>query len=108
LPYDLWSPNLTADRTPPSAESPAGSQSSFAAAIDSLLDPNLTWDDIAWLTAISNLPVLVKGIVRADDARHAVEAGAAGVIVSNHGGRQFDTAPAAIDALGPIADAVGD
>ena len=52
--------------------------------------------------------MLVKGIVRADDARHAVEAGAAGVIVSNHGGRQFDTAPAAIDALGPVVDAVGD
>jgi 4-hydroxymandelate oxidase len=50
----------------------------------------------------------VKGIVRADDARRAVDVGAAGVIVSNHGGRQFDTAPAAIDALGPVADAVGD
>ena len=52
--------------------------------------------------------MLVKGIVRADDARRAIDAGAAGVIVSNHGGRQFDTAPAAIDALVPVADAVGD
>jgi 4-hydroxymandelate oxidase len=108
LPEDLWAPNLTADGTLPSAESAAGGKSPFAAAFDALVDPNLTWDDIAWLTSISNLPVLVKGILRADDARRAVDAGAAGVIVSNHGGRQFDTAPAAIDALGPVADAVGD
>jgi 4-hydroxymandelate oxidase len=108
LPTDLWAPNLTADGTPPSPDSSAGSRSPFAAGIDALLDPDLTWDDIAWLTSISKLPVLVKGIVRADDARHAVDAGAAGVIVSNHGGRQFDTAPAAIDALGAVADAVGD
>ena len=108
LPPDLWAPNLTADVRPPSPGSVARSRSSFAAAIDSLLDPDLTWDDIAWLTSISSLPVLVKGIVRADDARYAIEAGAAGVIVSNHGGRQFDTAPAAIDALGPVAEAVGD
>jgi 4-hydroxymandelate oxidase len=106
LPDDLWAPNLTADGTLPSSES--GSRSPFAAAFDALVDPNLTWDDIAWLTSVSNLPVLVKGIVRADDARRAVDAGAAGVIVSNHGGRQFDTAPAAIEALGPVADAVGD
>jgi 4-hydroxymandelate oxidase len=60
------------------------------------------------LTSISNVPVLVKGIVRADDAVHAVDGGAAGVIVSNHGGRQLDTAPAAIDALAAVGDAVGD
>jgi 4-hydroxymandelate oxidase len=108
LPEDLWAPNLTADGTVPAPESPADGRSPFAAAFDALVDPNLTWDDIAWLTSVSHLPVLVKGIVRADDARRAVDAGAAGVIVSNHGGRQFDTAPAAIDALGPIADAIGD
>ena len=107
LPADLGAPNLTADGKLPSPEG-SGSKSPFAAAIDELFDPNLTWDDIAWLTSISTLPALVKGIVRADDARRAVDAGAAGVIVSNHGGRQLDTAPAAIDALGPIADAIGD
>jgi len=106
LPADLWAPNLTAAGKRPPPEG-AGSKSPFAAAIDELFDPNLTWDDIAWLTSITTLPVLVKGILRADDARRAVDAGAAGVIVSNHGGRQFDTAPAAIDALGPIADAIG-
>jgi 4-hydroxymandelate oxidase len=108
LPEDLWAPNLTADGTVPGPASPADSRSPFAAAFDALVDPNLTWDDIAWLASVSNLPVLVKGILRADDARRALDAGAAGVIVSNHGGRQFDTAPAAIDALGPIADALGD
>ena len=106
LPDGLWTPNLTADAgsSPPDP----GSDSPFAASIDALLDPDLTWDDIAWLTSISNLPVLVKGIVRADDAVRAVDAGAAGVIVSNHGGRQLDTAPAAVDTLAGIADAVGD
>jgi 4-hydroxymandelate oxidase len=52
----------------------------------------------------NHLPVLVKGIVRPDDAVRAVDAGAAGVVVSNHGGRQLETAPAAIEALAAIAD----
>ena len=108
LPDDLWAPNLTADGSLPLPESPGTGGSPFADAIDALLDPDLTWDDIAWLTSITDLPVFVKGLVRADDAERAVDAGAAGVIVSNHGGRQLDTAPAAIDALKPIADAIGD
>lgn len=70
------------------------------------MDPSLTWDDVAWLRRATRLPVLVKGIVRADDAALAVEAGAAGVIVSNHGGRQLDSAPATLDALREVADAV--
>ena len=107
LPEGLWAPNLTADGDLPLAESTGAGGSPFAAAFDTLVDPNLTWDDIEWLTSISNLPVLVKGIVRADDARRAVDAGAAGVIVSNHGGRQFDTAPAAVDALPAIVDELG-
>jgi len=106
LPDDLWAPNLTADGIVPLPDSLSGGGSPFAAAFDKLVDPNLTWDDIAWLTSISKLPVLVKGILRADDARRAMDAGAAGVIVSNHGGRQFDTAPAAIDALPAVAAAV--
>jgi len=106
LPADLWAPNLTADGALPLPGSLGGGGSPFAAAFDALVDPNLTWDDIAWLTSISNLPVLVKGILRADDARRAIDAGAAGVIVSNHGGRQFDTAPAAIEALQAVAGAI--
>src|SRR6186713_2016156 len=69
LPEGLWAPNLTADGTLPLPASPGGGGSPFAAAFDMLVDPNLTWEDVAWLTSVSNLPILVKGIVRADDAR---------------------------------------
>jgi 4-hydroxymandelate oxidase len=106
LPENLWTPNLTADAGSPLPRS--GSDSPFKAAIDALFYPNLTWEDVEWLTSITKLPVLIKGILRADDATRAVDAGVAGVIVSNHGGRQLDTAPAAIDALGRVAEAVGD
>lgn len=80
--------------------------SGLAAYASSMLDPSLTWDDVAWLRSQSRLPVLIKGIVRADDARRAVEHGAAGVIVSNHGGRQLDSSPATIDVLPHVVEAV--
>jgi 4-hydroxymandelate oxidase len=70
-------------------------------------DPALTWKDIEWLAGITTLPVLVKGILRSDDALLAVKHGASGVIVSNHGARQLDTTPASISVLPEIADAVG-
>jgi 4-hydroxymandelate oxidase len=72
-----------------------------------MLNSALTWKDIAWLASESGLPILVKGICRADDAVLAVEHGASGVIVSNHGGRQLDGAPATIDVLPEVAAAVG-
>jgi 4-hydroxymandelate oxidase len=62
-------------------------------------DPSVTFDDIAWLADVGRLPVLVKGVLRADDARRSLDAGAAGVIVSNHGGRQFDGAISTAEAL---------
>ena len=65
------------------------------------------WDDIAWLAHASGLPVLVKGVLHPDDARQALAAGAAGVIVSNHGGRTLDTAVATAAALPAVADALG-
>lgn len=71
-------------------------------------DPSLGPDIIAWLRRISGLPVLVKGVLRADDARACVAAGAAGVIVSNHGGRQLDRAVPTARALPAVVDAVGD
>lgn len=70
------------------------------------IDPALTWNDVEWLRSLTNLPIVVKGILRSDDARMAVEHGAAGIIVSNHGGRQVDTALATIRALPAIAEAV--
>lgn len=72
-----------------------------------LSDPTLTWETVAWLRGQTNLPLVLKGILAPGDARRAVEAGAAGIIVSNHGGRNLDTALAAIAALPAVAEAVG-
>jgi isopentenyl diphosphate isomerase/L-lactate dehydrogenase-like FMN-dependent dehydrogenase len=71
--------------------------------------PNLglTWDDLAWLRARTDLPLLVKGVLRGDDARTALEHGVDGIVVSNHGGRQVDGAVASLDALPEVREAVG-
>jgi 4-hydroxymandelate oxidase len=71
-------------------------------------DPSLTPDAIGWLADRSGLPVLVKGVLRGDDAVACLDAGAAGVVVSNHGGRQLDTAISGTDALADVVAAVGD
>lgn len=83
-------------------------ESGLAAYFADLLDPALTWETVDWLAASTRLPVVVKGIVRPDDARRALDHGVSAVWVSNHGGRQLDTAPATIAVLAAIADAVGD
>jgi 4-hydroxymandelate oxidase len=69
--------------------------------------PTMNWDDLAWLRSVCPIPLVAKGILRADDAQRAVEAGCDGIWVSNHGGRQLDTAIDGIDALPEIVDAVG-
>jgi isopentenyl diphosphate isomerase/L-lactate dehydrogenase-like FMN-dependent dehydrogenase len=71
-----------------------------------LVDASLDWDDFAALAADCQVPVLVKGIQTAEDARLAVEHGAAGVVVSNHGGRQLDGVPASLDMLPEVVEAV--
>ena len=71
------------------------------------IDPSISWADLDWLRAEWDLPLLVKGILHPDDARQAVAAGADGIIVSNHGGRQLDGAPSTISALAGVVDAVG-
>jgi L-lactate dehydrogenase (cytochrome)/lactate 2-monooxygenase len=80
------------------------------AAVETFLDvfsrSTLTWTDLAWLRERTTLPILVKGIQHPDDARAALDHGADGIIVSNHGGRQVDNAVAALDTLAPVADAV--
>jgi 4-hydroxymandelate oxidase len=73
-----------------------------------VLDPALSWRDVGWLAATTRLPIIVKGIVRGDDAGRAAAEGVAAIIVSNHGGRQLDTAIATITALPEVAAAVGD
>ncbi len=70
-------------------------------------DPAITWDDIAWAKALWGGPLVVKGILRADDARRAVDHGADGISVSNHGGRQLDGVASAIAALPRVVAAVG-
>ncbi|MEY2877816.1 MAG: hypothetical protein RLZZ15_196 [Verrucomicrobiota bacterium] len=72
-----------------------------------LLDPRLTWKDIAWLRGQTKLPVVLKGVMNPDDAARAADLGVAGVIVSNHGGRNLDTLPATIDALPEVVAKVG-
>jgi isopentenyl diphosphate isomerase/L-lactate dehydrogenase-like FMN-dependent dehydrogenase len=72
------------------------------------VNPSLTWDKLAQLREMTSLPILVKGILHPEDAREAVERGAGGIVVSNHGGRQIDGALASLDALSGIVDAVGD
>lgn len=70
-------------------------------------DPSVTLDAIGWLSALTGLPVLVKGLLRADDALACLSAGAAGIVVSNHGGRQLDRAVTTASALPEVVDAVG-
>jgi lactate 2-monooxygenase len=70
-------------------------------------NPSLSWDDLAKLREMTSLPILVKGIQHVEDAREAVRRGVDGIVVSNHGGRQVDGAIASLEALPPIAEAVG-
>jgi isopentenyl diphosphate isomerase/L-lactate dehydrogenase-like FMN-dependent dehydrogenase len=71
--------------------------------------PNLalTWDDLGWLRERTTLPLVVKGVLRGDDAKRAFAAGADGIVVSNHGGRQVDGAVSSIDALIEVRREVG-
>lgn len=104
LPPGLNAVNLTGGeaRSLPDAPGQSGLASYFA----SLIDPTISWADVAWLRSITSLPVVIKGIVRPDDALRAIETGAAAIIVSNHGARQLDTAPATIGVLASIVGAV--
>lgn len=85
----------------------SGNDSGLAAYFAQLIDPAISWEALDWLRSITKLPVLVKGVVRADDARRALDHGADGIVISNHGGRQLDASPATIEVLPRIADALG-
>jgi len=103
LPEGLRYANLDARRRADTADGP----DPFAQNVNANTNPGLGWADLEWLVAKTSLPVIVKGVVRGDDARHAVEVGARGLIVSNHGGRQLDYAIASLDALPEVVEAVG-
>jgi 4-hydroxymandelate oxidase len=82
------------------------SQGGVAAYRVDAFEDDLRWSDVSWLKSITHLPVLVKGLMRGDDARLALDHGADGIVVSNHGGRQLDGAMATIDALPDVVQAV--
>lgn len=103
LPPGLRMVNLA---TSGKSEFPEVEGSGLAAYVSQAFDPSLSWPDLEWLCASTSLPVLIKGVVRGDDAALAAEHGAAGSIVSNHGGRQLDTSPATIEVLSEVVDAV--
>jgi isopentenyl diphosphate isomerase/L-lactate dehydrogenase-like FMN-dependent dehydrogenase len=103
LPAGLTMANLA---SPPAPGSTLEEQSMLARYVASRHDASLTWKDLAWLRSLTSLPLLVKGIVRGDDALLAVQHGVDGLVVSNHGGRQLDGSPASIDALPGVVAAV--
>jgi 4-hydroxymandelate oxidase len=100
LPDDLALPNLASNSTQSAREG------GFMALVTHDFEPALTPDDVGWLAGQSALPVVVKGVQRADDAVRCVEAGAAAVVVSNHGARQLADAPATADIVAEVVDAV--
>jgi isopentenyl diphosphate isomerase/L-lactate dehydrogenase-like FMN-dependent dehydrogenase len=104
LPADVTIRNL--DRYGNNDASRWSDGSSFTEYVHRLLDASLTWEAVTWLRSITKLPILVKGILAGADGALAVEHGAAGVIVSNHGGRQLDGAMATIEALPDVVEAV--
>ena len=103
LPPGVGAVNLAGLQAPSTFRPRPGQSALF----DDLLHHAPTWDDIAWLQSITRLPVLLKGVLHPADARLAVSVGAAGLIVSNHGGRTLDTAPATASALPRVVQAVG-
>jgi 4-hydroxymandelate oxidase len=82
--------------------------SGLAAYVRDNFKSDLGFDDLDWLCGCTRLPVIVKGVCRGDDAQRSVEHGAKAIVVSNHGGRQLDTAPATCEVLPQIVDAIGD
>ena len=79
----------------------------YKAFIDAQFDPTVTWEDIAWLRQIWKGKLIIKGVLEVDDARAAVDTGADGLVVSNHGGRQLDGVASSISKLGAISKALG-
>jgi L-lactate dehydrogenase (cytochrome) len=76
--------------------------------VNTQFDPGLSWRDVEWMRSVWDGPLVIKGIQAVDDAQLAAEAGVEAIALSNHGGRQLDSAPATLDLVAPVADAVGD
>jgi 4-hydroxymandelate oxidase len=106
LPADVTAANLTTEESATAQVSAEGS-SALVAHTRELFAPALSWHDFGWLRQQVGIPLVLKGILDLRDARRAADAGADGIVVSNHGGRQLDGAVAAITALPPVVDAIG-
>jgi 4-hydroxymandelate oxidase len=94
LPPGVERPNLKGLKTSSTSHLPPENEIYSA-----VLDPRLTWKEIEWLQSLSRVPVLLKGVLNPEDAERALQAGVAGIIVSNHGARNLDTLPATIEVL---------
>jgi L-lactate dehydrogenase (cytochrome) len=75
--------------------------------INSQFDRTINWKDVEWLASLWDGPLVIKGVQTVGDARKALDSGATAVMLSNHGGRQLESAPAPVDCIAPIADALG-
>lgn len=109
LPEPLTPVNLEGLK-PPAAESQRQGKeikSAIAAVFAKQIDPGLTWDFVPWVRSFCKLPILVKGVLSPHDALRALDAGVDGLMVSNHGGRQLDFAPASLDCLTGIKRVIG-
>lgn len=105
LPSWIRAANLEPDG-PSAAHARRPNESAVAAHTRTAFDPTLSWTDLEWIRERTRLPLVIKGILDPRDAEQAVRLGADAVVVSNHGGRQFDGAPASITALPGVAEAV--
>ena len=99
---------LDALTTEPVSFASLSSEDTLEQVINTIFDPSVTFDDIAWLRSRWDGPVVVKGIQRVDDAKAVIAAGADAIVVSNHGGRQLDRAATPLRLLPEVVDAVGD
>jgi isopentenyl diphosphate isomerase/L-lactate dehydrogenase-like FMN-dependent dehydrogenase len=96
VPEDIPLPNL-----------PEPLKGELQEALGWIVDPTVTWRDLEWLDSLTDLPLVIKGVLTAEDAELACEHGASGIVVSNHGGRQLDGVPATLDALPEVVAATG-
>ncbi|WIG57957.1 MAG: L-lactate dehydrogenase [Ktedonobacterales bacterium] len=106
LPPHLGMANFTSEDDLTMVHFQGTGKSALAAHVAALFDTSLTWEALSWLRSITTLPVLVKGVLTGEDAELAIQHGAAGILVSNHGGRQLDGALASIEALPEVVEAV--
>ncbi|XP_065597794.1 2-Hydroxyacid oxidase 1 [Cyrtonyx montezumae] len=108
LPPHLRLKNFSSNKLAFSSVEDSGENSGLAVYVADAIDASINWEDIKWLRGLTSLPIVAKGILRADDAKEAVKLGVDGILVSNHGARQLDGVPATIDVLPEIVEAVGE